>query len=526
MQGHTLGNMATLFFHVKKNPYLVGAVLLVLLAVGGVMALTPSVSTVTPVGGLNELSPSLARPNILFIRTDDQDLSTMHASTVSGQPVMKNVLAHFATNGVEFSNSFVSLSLCCPSRASTLKGQYAHSHGVLTNDSPNGGYDKFNQIDDQTLPVWLKSVGYYTAHVGKYFNGYDATSTPPYAEIPPGWDKWFTVIQATSPDYYNYDVLEDGPVLQTFGSTPADYQTDVLTDKVVSYVTSKPYGNNPFFIQLDYPSPHKGASGFVVPATRHIGLMNGINAPQNPSFNEADVSDKPIDIRNLSLLTQTQITNINNLYRKRSEALMSVDEGVARIIQKLKETGQYDNTIIIFTSDNGWMQGEHRLPQSKFVAYEESVRVPLYMSGPHVPKGKTVDNLVNNVDLTATLLHFARAPSTIPQEGWSLVPLFRNSAANWRNDFLIENPILNYHTGLITQDRVAGTMYKYVEYDYDMDGAWDERELYALKPDACMPNGDAYELESQHNNPCYATLLSTLEARLSVLRNCSGIACR
>ncbi len=527
MQGHTLGNMATLFFHVKKNPYLVGAILLIALAVGGVMAMTPAVSTVTPAGQMTTITATKAQPNIIFIRTDDQDARSMSTLTPSGQPVMKNVLDHFGTNGVAFDQSYVSFSLCCPSRATTLTGQYAHSHGVLSNNFPTGGYELFNQIDDQTLAVWLKDAGYFTAHVGKYFNGYDATTTPPYAEIPPGWDKWFTVIQATSPDYYNYNVLEDGPTLQFFGTGASNYQTDVFTDKVVSYLDTRPYGNKPFFIQLDYTAPHKGGSvGKVIPAPRHTGLMNGATSPQGPAFDEADVSDKPADIQALPPLNVSQINTINDGYRRRSEALMSVDEGVARIIQKLKDTGQYQNTVIIYSSDNGWMFGEHRLPQSKFVPYEESVRVPLYMSGPGIPKGKVMSQLVNDVDLTATMLHFARAPSTIVQEGRSLVTIMRNPQASWRNDFLIENPLLNYYTGIITQDNAAGTMYKYVEYDYDMDGAWDERELYALKPDACMPNGDAYELESQHNNPCYATLLSTLEARLSVLRNCTGIACR
>jgi arylsulfatase A-like enzyme len=513
--------MQTPFLFMRKHPYLIVASLLLLAALGGAMVIESNSG-----GSADALSPSSYQPNFLVIRTDDQDFGSMSVVAPSGTEVMQNVNDFFAANGVNFTNSYVSFSLCCPSRASTFTGQYAHNHGILSNNLPTGGYEKFASTTE-TLPVWLNNAGYTTYHVGKYLNGYDANSTPPYAAIPPGWDKWFTVVAAASPDYYNYKVVEDGPILHSFGGGAANYQTDVFTNKVLSYLDQTAVSSEPFFMMVDYTAPHKGGfSNKVNPAARHIGLMNGASAPRPPSFNEADVSDKPKDIQANPPMSSSGIAIMDKAFRDRAEALMSVDEGFSRMIQKLKDTGQYNRTIIIFTSDNGWMFGQHRLPGSKFVSYEESIRVPLLMSGPGIPKGKSLDMLVNNVDLPATLLHWARAPAATVQEGRSLVPILRNPNAAWRTDFLIENPLLNFYTGLRTQDPATGEEYKYVEYDYDLDGNWDERELYALTPDTCMPNGDPYEEVSQHNNPCYATLLQNLHARLSVLKSCVGILCK
>lgn len=454
------------------------------------------------------------QPNIVFIRTDDQTFLDFEARQPNGRRVFQWTTQLLTQEGTKFSQNFTSLSLCCPSRASVLTGQYAHNHGVLSNELPNGGY--FALDHSNTLPMWLQNAGYYTGHLGKYMNEYSYT-----AGIPPGWDEWYTSKDSL---YFNYTLNENGTIVN-YGTSPNDYYTDVIGQKAVDFITQQTYGDRPFYLQVDFIAPHGtsppqlGNGTLPVPAPRHAGLFANYQPPHSPAYNEADVSDKPIEIRNLSLLTPGQEQNIAANTRRRLETLLAVDEQVRNIFRALQVMGQLDKTYIVFTSDNGFQFGEHRIQSGKAQIYDESNRVPLVIRGPGVIEGQNRSEIVANIDLTSTFLQWAGATPGLPQDGRSLVSLLKNNSVNWRQNLLLES-FGNYPYTAIRNDQ-----YMYAEYDYNNDGIAEETELYNYTPDACRATADPFQLESQHANPCYANLIVRLHQKLVNLKTCAGSNC-
>jgi arylsulfatase A-like enzyme len=494
-----------------------GIVLLMALSIG-IVALGSAQSlswSASPVAGKINPIRNVDQPNVLFIVLDDFSPTDMDQKLPNGQYVMKFARTLIGQNGTTFTNGYTTTPLCCPARATMLTGQFVHNHGVATNDAPNGGFAKFN--DSSTLPIWLQQAGYYTSHAGKYLNGYQGTY------VPPGWDDWFTQVMPGVVNYYNYYLNDDGTLVH-YGNTPSDYLTDVVTGHVMQTLNLKPFGDKPWFIKLDYFAPHNYMNA-PTPAPRHVGLMTGTPVSLTPDFNEQDVSDKPVNVQSLPFLDDLDYTTIQNAYWRRMETLMGADEGIARIIQKLKDTGEYDDTVIIFIGDNGWMYGDHRSFLGKWFPYERSIGVPFMMSGKNVPAGVVNDKLVANVDISPTILEWANATPGLPQDGRSLVPLLQNPNVAWREDLLIESPVLFKYHGLRTQDAL-GHEYMFMTYDYNSDGILDDLELYALTPDSIMVNGDPYEMESQHANPAYATLIQQFIARVNQLKTCVGVQCQ
>ena len=211
---------------------------------------------------------------------------------------MKNVKRLLVAQGTSFDNSFASFALCCPSRATFLTGQYAHNHGVLSNKPPYGGYYALDS--ENTLPVWLKRAGYETIHVGKYLNGYGDLDKH---EIPPGWTEWHGAVNNSAYQFYGYTMNENGTLVK-YGRDPASYQTDVYADKAVEIVRRRAPARKPFFLWVSFLAPHVGgpptpgrSALTTLPAPRHIGRFAASPLPTPPSFNEADVSDKPGSIR-------------------------------------------------------------------------------------------------------------------------------------------------------------------------------------------------------------------------------------
>lgn len=338
--------------------------------------------------------PSTAQPNIVFILSDDQEVESMQ--------YMPRVQELLAVQGVTFSNSFVTEPQCCPSNVTALTGQYAHNHGVLNNLYPTGGFRTFveNGGDQSTIATWLQDAGYNTARVGKYLVQYPEGST----YIPPGWDEWYSTYDGAG-RYFNYSLNENGTVVH-YGSAEEEYATDVLTDKAIDFINRAEADDaQPFFLNFTPSPPHADSvpNGPATPAPRHAGMFAGIQAPRTPSFNEADVSDKPPPIRNFPLLTTAQIAAIDHEYQTRLESLQSLDEGIERIIDTLAANGELENTYIVFTSDNGYHLGQHRFLNGKFQVYEEDIRVPLIIRGPGVQAGSTVEQLAVNIDLAPTL---------------------------------------------------------------------------------------------------------------------------
>ena len=358
-------------------------------------------------GSLIAPAAAEAQPNIVVIMTDDQ--------TVESLRVMPKTRALIGDKGTTFSNSFVSFPLCCPSRATLLTGQYPHNHGVLDNAPPNGGYSKLNHAN--TLPVWLQQAGYYTSHIGKYLNGYGLENPN---EVPPGWIHWQGLVDPTTYLMYNY-TINDNDTLVTYGEAEEDYQTDVLADRAEATIDEGAL-NQPFFLSIAPLAPHGEGRRPSGPraAPRHVGAFSREPLPQPPSFNESDVSDKPAAIRNLSLLTASDVARIPQRYRDRLASLLAVDDLVERVVNRLEGTGILGDTVLIFTSDNGFFHGEHRIPAYKRRVYEEAVRVPLLIRGSGFPPGKTANQYAANIDLAPTIVDLAGASAGRVMDGRSL----------------------------------------------------------------------------------------------------------
>jgi N-acetylglucosamine-6-sulfatase len=465
-----------------------------------------------------------ARPNIVMIMDDDQ--------SAEQQRFLTKTNAEIGAHGVTFDNSFVNYSLCCPSRSTLLTGQYAHNHGVRGNQLPSGGYSKLAPTLGNSLPVWLQRAGYYTGHVGKFLNGYGTTS--PDTEFPPGWNEWYGSLDDpdgfTGGTYtaYGYTLNENGQIVH-YGSTPnvadpATYQTDVYSQKAVDFIRRRAPSLKPFYLSVAPRDPHSEAGSCDCSgdnpraAPRYQGTLAGIQAPRNPDFNEADVSDKPSNIKNLSPLTPNQVDAVDARYRARAEALFGVDDLVQNVVSTLGSTGELKNTVIIFTSDNGFFHGEHRVPQGKVRLYEPSIRLPLLIRGPGVPKGVHRRQPVSNVDLAPTILDFAKAKAGRKQDGMSLLQIidhkldFPGRGLDLETYFTPdttedpEDPPLNY-LGVRT-DR-----YLYANYGSG------EQELYDLR-------NDPFELQNASANPAYAQVKASLQNLLGGLAKCAGRTCR
>ncbi len=412
--------------------------------------------------------------------------------------------------------------MCCPSRATYLTGQYAHNHQVLGNAPPFGGFGRLDT--SETLAVWLQRAGYDTTHIGKFLNGYENSTVG----APPGWSQW----NGTKRTYvfYGEQLFVDGQ-LTTFGSTaedpdnpaaPENYSTDVFTDLAVDTINSKAPAGKPFFLSLAYLAPHSGGpnsgrcAGSAKPAIRHKGLYDAEPLPQPPSFNEADVTDKPQGIAGRPPLNANQISNATRNYRCRLESLAAVDEGVERVVDALRAQGELDDTLILYTADNGFFHGEHRIQTGKNRVYEEAIRVPLLMRGPGVPEGVAVNELAVNADIAPTVLDAAGAEAGRVQDGRSLLGLAEHPERRHGRELLIEQ-----FTGDDDEDGQPGVAYAAIRTSHlkYVENGTGEVELYDL-------DADPYELTNLHGDPAYAAAEAALASRLATLRSCTGGGCR
>jgi N-acetylglucosamine-6-sulfatase len=450
-------------------------------------------------------SQTATKPNILFVLTDD-----MNASDLRYMPNTSRLLAE---RGTRFTNAFVTNSLCCPSRATTLRGQYSHNHLVWGNFLPLGGFQKFRDLgrEQSTIATWLDNpnnfpdrVDYDTILIGKYLNGYDDTTY-----VPAGWDRWHAYLgyYEASPDTYR--INENGHINSYDRSRIHD--TDLFADKAASFLRNTA-GGAPFFMYLSTNAPHTPA---YVPQ-RHHGMFSDTPLPRPPSFDEADVSDKPAWVREKPRLTQGRVDYLRGLYRKRLRSLQSVDEMVGRLVSVLRDTGELSNTYIVFTSDNGYHLGEHRL-EAKATPYEEAIGVPLLVRGPRVPQGVSRSKMVLNNDFAPTFADLAGVTPPSIVDGRSLRPLLSTSSpASWRSAFLVEHRRSQYEGPFArvvpNYDAVRTTNYLYVRYGTG------ERELYDL-------GDDPYELRSRHRTAS-SELKSRLASRLDELRGCAAVGCR
>ncbi len=489
----------------------------------------PTLATLTDV----TVMPKSNRPNFLFILVDDLD------SKLDSMQYVPHIQELIASQGMTIDNFLISTPVCCPSRSSFLRGQYAQNHQVYTNAAPLGGFDKFYALHNETstLATWLQAAGYNTALFGKYLNGYPFASNRTY--IPPGWSEWVSPARGTPYKEFNYYMNENGKLVG-YGLGANEYMTDVLSQKTDDYLRGIASDSKPFFIYLAPYAPHEPA----VPAPRHANLFSDLQVPRTPSFNEVDVTDKPGSIHGDPLLDAGQIANMDELYRQRIRSMQAVDEMVARLINVLKETGKLDNTYIIFASDNGYHLGQHRLYAGKGTPYEEDIVVPFMMRGPGIPAGLEVkDAITGNTDIAPTIAELAGVVPPAFVDGRSLVPLWSANPPtqkDWRQGYLIEyygsETVSGYESHLISSGTVdqlreppdpelllqsappladffaiRTSQYLYAEYPSG------ERELYDLKQ-------DPYELNNIAST-ADRNLLGQFSAWLKELVKCSGVSC-
>ena len=433
-----------------------------------------------------ETQTSPDKPNFVFILTDDT-----RADDLKYMPKTRSALQN---QGMTFTRAFVTTGLCCPSRATIMRGQYTHNTGVWYNTGgPSGGWEGYKSRghEQDNVATRLAGAGYRTGLFGKYLNGYDGTAGPP------GWDDWFAMPRQGK--YFDYRVNDNGN-MRHFGTDEGDYSTDVLSVQTQEFIDASVRAGEPFFAYVAPKAPH----GPLVPAPRHEHAYDGEQAPRQPSFDEEDISDKPPWIQSLRRLTPTRIAALDDKHEGRVETLQAVDDLVEAVVNKLQSVGASGNTYVVFTSDNGGHLGEHRIPYGKSRPYEESIRVPLLVRGPGVRVGSTTDKLVLNTDFLPTFTDLAGTAMPRYVDGRSLRPVLTGSATTWRTAILLEDRKHDPHYyGIRTRTS------KYVEYEGG------SRELYTLST-------DPYEMSSTPTS----SSATSLQTRLQALKGCARDSCR
>lgn len=466
------------------------------------------------------------KPNILFVLTDDLDTAMLQTGLDAGiYPQIQRVMIDA---GTQFTESFVSNSLCCPSRATYLSGQYSHNNGVYANSGPFGGFEVFD--DSSTLATWMLDAGYRTGHVGKYLNGYDN-----YRYVPPGWGTWNALVGGSAYCMYDYRVSENGLSQTSYGSRVEDYQTDVLSGYADRFLRSS--DTRPFFLTVAPLSPHNETCidktpekpyGTVRAAPRHLGSASlALPGAGLASFNEGDMRDKPKWMRKIALNSEPahQV-----LFNEKLAALKAVDDMVGRLFDTLVETGQSSNTVIIFGSDNGYQYGSHRLLQ-KGTLYEEAIRVPLIVRGIGQSSPRTSRQWVLNTDWAPTIAEYGGAQPGLPVDGRSIVSLIDGVPAPlWRQSILLERPfdgvgdqVASPYAAVRTQDpKLTGRTAKrsiavYAQTSDPITDILTDLELYDLAI-------DPLQVASLHNSSDSRRMrqMNGLKRKLDQLRACGG----
>jgi N-acetylglucosamine-6-sulfatase len=463
------------------------------LAFGGAIVATVVAGVLAVPNATEEARAAEATPpNIVVIMTDD-----MRVDDLVALPKTQSLLG--GANGANYTNAFVSLPLCCPSRATFLTGQYAHNTGVWDNDGAHGGWEAFQPLESQALPTWLDDI-YSTVMLGKYLNRYGWESNPRH--VPPGWDSWQALTGPSVWNYHDFDININGNITHIKDG----YQTLNFTRRAVTQIRTRVPKAEPMFMWLSLLAPHNGSAGVSVPAEPKYKGTSKVGRPASPAFDEVEVGDKPPWIRSLPRLSSAAEDGVVKLRRQRRDALKSVDDSVSQVIAALKDAKELSNTLIIFTTDNGFLLGEHRVDHNKQYPYEESIGVPLLIRGPGVAPGVRRDPVLN-VDLAATIADAAGVEPGLPVDGMSMlnpIPADR--------PLLIEHPKGWAMGNLPPYSGVKQGQWVYV--DYGQTG-----ELYNLAD-------DPWQQVNRFGDPSLAQTRSDLASVLDGLRDCSGDGCR
>lgn len=433
------------------------------------------------------------RPNIVLVTADDA-----RTDDLRWMPLTRRALA---AGGRSFPNAVASHPLCCPARAELLSGQYGQNNRVQHNEVPYGGWERFDGTN--TLATWLADAGYNTAFHGKYIHGFPQTAPPE-----PGWTR-FDALLRNIYHYGDFTLANNGSPQRFEGA----YLTDVLARRTNATIRSFSRTEEPFFVWASHVAPHgsfrNGEWNPPPAARRHRELFQDAVLPTRrlPSFNEPKIADQPSEIGRRAPMSVQEVTRT---YRARLRALQALDEAVASIVTTLRETGELDNTWIVFTSDNGYALGEHRYVGKNYLN-SEILDVPLVVRGPGVEPGSSSSRRVALVDLPVTFAAMAGATPARVVDGRSFLRDLRGLRMSWRDTHLIQ-------TG---DEQAPGWAFRGVltqRYSYARDMRNGQRFLYDHRL-------DRYEVTNRVGWAAYADVVAELERRARILRRCSGADC-
>lgn len=480
----------------------------------GVVLATPSpAGTASPFGRTTSVvSPALwaarpSTPNIVVVMADD-----MRADDLRWMPRVRKLVGK---DGLTFDNSFSPYPLCCPARASFMTGQYAHNHKVWWHEAPEG-YAAFD--DSRTLATSLSQAGYRTGFIGKYLNRYGTAKSkvsggPSYKYVPRGWDDWRAAIEnprrdGIHGDTYNYFDTPFNVNGKVDNRYRGKYQSNVIGDFSVEMTKRFSKQKQPFFMYVNYVAPHHGAPRekgdvgvlrdsmgnrqvFFTPARprsvwgKFDRIINrGAGLPKNGGPAEKNVSDKPTFFRSLPEPGLNERDALRTVSRQRAESVYVMDRNIARLIKQLKRSGEWSNTVFMFTSDNGFYLGEHRQRYGKVRAHEPSFRVPFLVTGPGMRSGESRYDPITTIDVSASILDLANARAPHVADGQTRVPTMLGGDRGW------VSPVVNEATNLEGKklrspgfkDRRVAIGIRTARYSY-IRNRTGEHELYDLVRD-------------------------------------------
>lgn len=432
------------------------------------------------------------RPNIVFVLTDD-----MREDDLDRMPITRRLIAD---RGMEFTDAISPHPLCCPARAQLATGQYAQNNGVHHNRGVHGGFQALDPTREAS--TWFRDSGYRTGFVGKFLNGYG-----PHDVRPSGWSRWDALTRGVY-DYVNFSMTGDGEPRRYTDS----YITSVIEDHTNRAVVDFAATGDPFVLYAWHLAPHyritpEGGRGLPPAAAQDRDLFRDARPTSfdDPSFDEADVSDQPRYLRNLSSASRSEVRAENTA---RLQTLQAVDRAVGSLVETLEEEGVLDNTYIVFSSDNGYSLGEHRFV-GKDVLTDEALQVPLLVRGPGVAPGSISGLPVTLVDLPATFAALAGVTPAWEVDGTSLEPTLHGEDQPFRDTTLIQ-------TGRTLGDGWSHRGVRTDRYLYGTDGV--DGFLY----DRLI---DPAEMDNRIDDPSYAEVQAALELRRAALMDCAGWTC-
>jgi len=444
------------------------------------------------------VGPPLARPNVIVILADDQRWDAIDATHSPlpqlGLPAMPATWSRLAREGITFTQAVVTTPICGPSRGSFFTGRYTHRHRMLAN---GGAFGPERFEDGDTWATRLDDAGYRTGFLGKYTNGFTDLWTAGVDEpyTPPGWDDFRVFDHPQGVPQTGFGMLENG-VAVSYDTAEAPYSTDVLAQHALDFIDASAADptEEPFALWISTTTPHYPWD----PAERHLGAFDQLNLVRYPNFFEEDAQDKPPWIQARGLPTTFfQLVAQLNFRKNHLEMQLSTDEMVAALLDRLEAHGMGDDTIIVYTSDNGHAWGEHRWI-SKACPWEVCLKVPMLVRYPRlVPGPRVEDGLVANVDVLPTVLGLAGAASAEDVDGIDLSEVIRGFEAAPDRDVLFET----YAGSQLTYAGVRRDGLKYFRY---LNGSEVLHDLEA----------DPWELDNYADRPEYAEIRAEMLARL------------